>query len=71
MAVGATLSNDTVNIFIMDNRLERDDEINVNLQMLADLQVKIFTNTPDNQFEQKTTEEIARMLTDYDIIIPY
>jgi hypothetical protein len=71
MAVGATLSNDEVSVFIMDDKLEKDDEINVNLQMLADLKVRIFSNNPDNQFEQKTTEDIARMLPEYDVIIPY
>jgi hypothetical protein len=72
MAVGATLSNDEVNVFIMDDKLETDDEeINVNLQMLSDLKVNIFSNNPENGFEQKTTEEIARMLIDYDVVLPY
>ncbi len=38
---------------------------------LADFDVKIFSNNPDNQFEQKSTEEIARALPEYDVIIPY
>ena len=71
MAVGATLSNDEVNVFIMDEKLERDDEIDVNLQMLSDLRVNIFSNNPENSFEQKTTEDIASSLSEYDVVIPY
>ena len=71
MAVGATLSNDEVNVFIMDEKLERDDEIDVNLQMLSDLKVNIFSNNPENLFEQKTTEDIAPSLPGYDVVIPY
>ncbi len=71
MAVGATLSNDEVNVFIMDEKLETDYDLSINLEMLSDLKVKIFSNNPDNQFEHKTTGEISSMLTEYDIVIPY
>ncbi|MBI5665049.1 MAG: hypothetical protein HZC49_08215 [Nitrospirae bacterium] len=71
MAVGATLSNDEVSVFIMDDKLEMDDDTSVNIEMLSDLKAKIFSNNPENPFEQKTTEEIARMLSEYDVVIPY
>ncbi len=71
VAVGATLANDEVNVFIMDDKLEEDYDIGVNIQMLADLKVRIFTNAGDERFEQKSTEEVARMLPGYDVVIPY
>ncbi|MDH4028558.1 MAG: hypothetical protein OEU95_06995 [Nitrospirota bacterium] len=71
MAVGATLSNDKVDVFIMDEKLETDYDTSVNLQMLSDLNARIFSNNPDNPFEQRTTAEIAKMLTGYDVVIPY
>lgn len=71
MAIGATLANDEVNVFIMDDKLVLDEEIGLNLEMLSALDVKVFSNNPENPFEQMTTEEIARALPDYDIIIPY
>ncbi len=71
MAVGATLCNDDVSVFIMDTPLESDEEIDVNVQMLSDLNVHIYSNNPQNPFEQKTTEDIARMLSEHDIVIPY
>ncbi len=71
MAVGATLANDEVSVFIMDEKLVTDYDINVNVEMLGDLNVKIFTNNRENPFEQKTIEDIALMLPEYDVVIPY
>ncbi len=71
MAVGATLTDDEVSVFVMDDKLEPDDEVSLNLETLADIDVKVFSNNPDNQLEQKSIEEIARALPEYDVIIPY
>ncbi len=71
MAVGATLANDEVNVFILNNILEADEEIDNNIQMLTDLKAKVFSNTPENMVEQKSIEDIARMLPEYDVVIPY
>jgi hypothetical protein len=71
MALGSTLAQDEVNVFIMDGKLEEDEEISTNLEMLDSLDVKIFTNNPDNKFEQKSTEEIALALPGYDVVMPY
>lgn len=71
MAVGATLADDEINVFIMDRKIVPDDELTLNLKTLTDFDVKVFSNNPENQFEQKNTEEIAKSLVDYDLIIPY
>lgn len=71
MSVGATLADDEINVFIMDDKLEPDDDMSLNLETLSDLDAKVFSNNPGNPFEQKSTEEIARALSEYDIIIPY
>ena len=71
MAVGATLMNDEVHVFVMDETLEDDEDTETNLQMLTDLKAKLFSNNPKNELEQKTTDEIAVLLKDYDVVIPY
>ncbi|GAB4542242.1 MAG: hypothetical protein Fur0020_11710 [Thermodesulfovibrionia bacterium] len=71
MAVGATLADDEVNVFIMDDKLVPDENMQLNLDTMADLDVKVYSNNPDNPYEQMTTEEIARALPNYDVIIPY
>jgi hypothetical protein len=70
-AVGVTLLQDEVSVFVMDEKLEYDEEISVNLEMLAGLKVRIFSNNPDNKFEHVSTEKIADMLAEYDVVIPY
>lgn len=71
MAVGATLLNDEAHVFVMDEKLESDEDIEMNLQMLEDLKAGVYSNNSENGFEQKTTEEIAGMLTDCDVAVPY
>lgn len=71
MAVGATLSNDDVSVFIMDDKLEIDDEVELNIEMLSDLKAKIYSNHPENPFEHKTTAEIGLLLSEHDVVIPY
>ena len=71
MSVGATLSNDEVNVFVMNEKLDIDYDMDVNVQMLSDLKAKIYSNNPENPFEQKSIDEIARMLPEYDLVLPY
>ncbi len=71
MSVGAILADDEVSVFIMDDKLEADEEMALNLETLGDFDVKLFSNNPDNPYEQKTTEEIARLLPEHDVVIPY
>ncbi len=71
MAVGLTLADDEVNVFVMDGKLPSDESIDLNVETLGDMDAKIFSNNPENSFEQMTTEEIARALVGYDVIIPY
>jgi hypothetical protein len=71
MALGATLAQDSVDVFVMDDTLELDEEISTNLEMLESLKVQVYSNNPGNAFEQKSTHEIAKLLADYDVVIPY
>ena len=71
MAVGLTLADDEVNVFVMDRKLESGENIDLNVETLGDMDAKIFTNNPENKFEQMTTEQIAQALSGYDVIIPY
>lgn len=71
MGVGATLADDQIHVFIMDKKVEMNADNELNLETMQDLDVKIFTNNPENPYEQKSTEEIGKMLADYDIVVPY
>lgn len=71
MSVGLTLADDEVSVFVMDEKLEFDEKAAVNLEALGDMGAKVFSNNPENRLEQMTTEEIARALTGYDVVVPY
>jgi hypothetical protein len=71
MAVGLTLADDEVNVFIMDNKLQSNDANDLNVETLGDMDAKIFSNNPENKFDQMSTEQIAKALTGYDVVIPY
>lgn len=72
MAVGLTLADDEVSVFVMDNKVDMSDEaVALNVEILGDLDVKIYSNNPENEFEQMSTEEIARTLVKFDTVIPY
>ena len=71
MSVGLTLADDEVNVYLIDKKLESDANIEANVEMLGELDVKVFSNNPENKFEQKTNEEIANALTGYDAVIQY
>ncbi len=70
MSLGLTLENN-VSVFIMDNKLVNDENNALNVEMLGDMDAKIFSNNPENKFPQMTIEEIARALTEFDVVIPY
>lgn len=71
MAVGLTLEDDEVNVFVMDDKLADEESINLNLETLRELDVKMFSNNPDNGLQVMSTEEIAGALVNYDSVIPY
>ena len=71
MAVGLTLADDEVHVFVMDNKLASDENVDLNVETVGDMGGKLFSNNPENKFEQMTTEEIAKALVDYDAVIPY
>lgn len=71
MSVGLTLADDEVNVFVMDDKLVADENMELNIETLKDLDCRVFTNNPANPFEQMSTEEIAKALTGYDVVIPY
>ncbi len=71
MAVGLAIADDEVNVFIMDRKLQSDEVNDMNLEALRDMKVRIFSNVPENKFEQMTTEEVAKAFIGYDVVIPY
>lgn len=71
MAVGLTLEDDEVTVFIMDRKLEETGSIAINLEALKEMGAEVLSNNPENAFEIMSTGEIARALVTYDTVLPY
>jgi hypothetical protein len=71
MGVGATLADDEISVFLMGGKVEMNEGNELNLETMVDLDVKVYSNNPENAYEQKSTEEMAKMIADCDIVVPY
>jgi len=71
MALGISVLN-KVDVYIFDKKLAATDDILLNLQMIKEMKMGIYTNTALNEgIEYISTENIAKKLLDYDNILPY
>lgn len=69
---GLTLADDTVDVFILDRKLDKaNPEIATPLELVNDLELKTYSNNPDNGAATLTLEEMAKKLLEYDIVVPY
>ena len=48
MSVGITLMDDTIDVYVLDRKVESNDDNDLNLETIKDMDMKIFTNTKDN-----------------------
>jgi len=72
VAGGLTLADDTIEIFVLDRKLDKNDpEIAQPLELATDLELKMYSNNPENGFTTITLEEMAKKLLEYDVVVPY
>ena len=72
MGIGMILADDEVNVFVLDSKVEENDDNNLNVETMGDMDVKLYTNCKDNaDMEYLSTEDIAKKLLEYDNILPY
>lgn len=69
---GLTLADDTIEVFVLDRKLEKNDpEIAKPLELVNDLDLKVYSNNPENGYTTISLEEMANKLLEYDIVVPY
>lgn len=72
VTAGLTLSDDTVEVFFLDRTLDKaDPRIAPLLELSGELEMKMYSNNPENGFTTITLEEMARKLLEYDVVVPY
>ncbi len=69
---GLTLADDVIEIFILDRKLDKaNPEIAQPLELVTDLDLKVYSNNPENGYTTMSLEEMAKKLLEYDIVVPY
>ncbi len=69
---GLTLANDTVEVYVLDGKLDKKNpEIAQPLELITDLDLKVYSNNRENGFSTISLEDLARKLLEYDFVVPY
>lgn len=72
MAAGMILADDAVHLFVLDRKLEPTEGNTMNVELLKDMDQKVYTNFPGNEgMELLTNEQIAAKLLECDNILPF
>jgi hypothetical protein len=72
VAGGLTLADDLVEVFLLDRKLDKGaPEVAMPLELISDLDLKVYSNNPENGYATISLEELARKLLEYDVTAPY
>jgi len=72
MALGITLNDDIISVYVLDGKVEDTDDNNLNIETMIDLDVNFYTNFSENgQMKYLSNEELAHKMLEYDHIISY
>ena len=72
MAVGITLMDDIIDVYVLDRKVEETEDNDLNLETMKDMEMNVYTNCKENEeLEYLSTEEIAEKLLGYNHILPY
>jgi hypothetical protein len=72
VAGGLTLADDTIEVFVLDRKLDKSNaEIAQPLELVTELDLKVYSNNPENGFTPITLEDMAKKLLEYDFVVPY
>ena len=72
VAGGLTLADDIIDVFVLDTKLDKNNtEVAMPLELATELDLKMYSNNPDNGYTTITLEEMAKKLLEYDVVVPY
>jgi hypothetical protein len=72
VAGGLTLADDVIDVFVLDRKLDKNNpEIAKPLELVTDLELKMYSNNPENGYTTITLEDMAKKLLEYDCVVPY
>lgn len=72
MSIGLTLMDDSVDLYLLNRKLEKTADNELNIDTLGEMDINIYSNmedSPDSSY--LSTEAMAKNLLAYDHILPY
>ncbi|MBI3393908.1 MAG: hypothetical protein HY039_12130 [Nitrospirae bacterium] len=72
MSVGLILLDDTVDVFVLDGKMEETEKNLLNFETMKEMDMNVYTNARENaEMKYLSTDEIAEKLAEYDHVLPY
>lgn len=72
MSLGLTLVDDTVDVYVLDRKLEQIGPAAAHLELIREMEMVLYSNRAENKdMEILSIDEIARRLPEYDHVLPY
>jgi hypothetical protein len=72
VAGGLTLVDDIIEVFVLDRKLDTTDpDVARPLELVSELELKIWSNISQDGSETITLEDMAKKLLEFDIVVPY
>ncbi|UCG78727.1 MAG: hypothetical protein JSV21_02505 [Nitrospirota bacterium] len=72
MAVGATLRNDKIDVYVLGSKVAKTERNMLNLETMNAIKMDLFTNCPENkEMTLLSDHDIAKRLLGYDHILTY
>ena len=73
MSLGMTLLEDAIDVYVLDRPVEDSEENLMNIETMKDMGMSLYTNFFDGSvaLAYVSTEEMARRLPHYDLVLPY
>jgi len=69
---GLTLADDAIEVFLLDRKLDTSDpEVATPLELVNELELKVWSNNAGNGVTTITLDEMAKKLLEFDIVVPY
>ena len=70
MSIGLTVLNDSIDIFLTE-KFKKEESTKTQLEVIRDLNLKIYSTVSGSQFEYISPEALADKLLEYEKILPY
>ena len=72
MAIGLSLMDDSIDIFLPNRKLHRNDKSALNIDTIHEMEMPMFSNIKQgNEVEYISNQELANRLLQYDHVLPY